>query len=129
MPLSLRLLPGTFTIHRFGAATPVPEPVMAQDFYSIARTPDELSIVCRSSLHLNSETSEPGWVCYQVMGPLDFSLTGILAGISAVLQDAGVSIYVLSTFDTDYILVKSDDHETAQRALQKNGGYRFVSPG
>jgi len=71
-----------------------------------------------------SNISETGWSCIKVLGPLDFSLTGILADISAVLAKASVSIFAISTFDTDYVLVKSEKLPVARNALQK-AGYTF----
>jgi len=76
--------------------------------YSISKSEEELSIVCSSSIQLNSEKCELGWFCIKIIGSLDFSLTGILAEISAVLAEAEISIFAISTFDTDYILVKSE---------------------
>jgi uncharacterized protein len=70
---------------------------------------------------LYSKKSEAAWSCIQAIGPLDFSLTGILAEISAILARAEVSIFAISTFDTDYLLVKSEKLPTAKRALLKAG--------
>jgi uncharacterized protein len=120
----LSVLDDLFTIHRFGADVNIPEQIHESNFYSISKTEDELSIVCNASIPLNSEETETGWSCIKVMGPLDFSLTGILADISAVLARADISIFAVSTFDTDYILIKS-----AQILLAKNellaSGYTF----
>ena len=73
---------------------------------------------------INSEKSDTDWSCIKVEDPLDFSLTGILAKISTVLAKAKISIFVISTFDTDYILVKSEKLPFAERALLKSG-YTF----
>lgn len=64
---------------------------------------------------------EQGWRMFKVAGVLDFSLTGVIAGISSVLASAGIGIFVLSTFNTDYILVKNDDFVAAGKALQLAG--------
>ena len=81
-------------------------------------------MVCHSAIDLMAEITEPGWSVLKVAGPLDFSLTGILAGISGVLSDAEISLFALSTFDTDYILVRSCEREIAIKAL-RSAGYRF----
>ena len=125
MKLKLSILEGLFTIHRLSPNNKIPKQVYEGQFYSISKTDDELSIVCSSSLLLDSEKSETGWSCIKVLGPLDFSLTGILADISAVLAKAEISIFAISTFDTDYILVKSEKLQAAKAALQK-AEYTFI---
>ena len=95
----------------------------ARCFGSI-KTNEEMSVVCSSSVSLNSERPESGWSCIKVLGPLDFSLTGILAEISIVLAKDEISIFALSTFDTDYILVKSEKLHAGKQALQR-AGYAF----
>lgn len=81
-------------------------------------------MVCDSSRALDSERSEPGWACIKVVGPLDFAWTGILAGLTGVLSQAGISVFAISTFDTDYILVKSNALSQAVDALAGHG-YTF----
>ena len=119
MKLNLGILEGLFTIHRFSPKSEIPDQVYQGQFFSISKTDQELSVVCPSVVSLNSEKSEEGWACIKVHGPLDFSLTGILADISAVLAKTKISIFAISTFDTDYILVKSEKLQAAQKALQR----------
>ena len=119
--LKLSVLEGLYTIHRFPSDHDIPEQVYESEFYSISKSEDELSIVCNSSILLNSEKNESGWSCIKVSGALDFSLTGILADISAVLAGAEISIFAISTFDTDYILIKSQDLPSAGKALLASG--------
>ena len=119
--LKLSVLEGLYTIHRFPSDHDIPEQVYESEFYSISKSEDELSIVCNSSILLNSERSETGWSCIKVSGALDFSLTGILADISAVLASAEISIFAISTFDTDYILIKSQDLPSAGKVLLSSG--------
>jgi hypothetical protein len=124
MKLKLSILENLFTVHRFPPDYEIPKQIYENQFCSISKTEDELSIVCSSSVLLGSESSETGWSCIKVLGPLDFSLTGILADISGVLAKAEVSIFAISTFDTDYVLVKSEKLPVAKEALQKSG-YTF----
>jgi uncharacterized protein len=124
MKLDLCVLEGPFTIHRFSPSQGIPKQVFGEPFYSITKTAGELSVVCPSSLAMDSERSEPGWSCIQLLGPLDLSLVGILADISAVLAEAGISVFALSTFDTDCFLVKAERLDAAQQALQQSG-YTF----
>jgi hypothetical protein len=121
MKLDLSILEDIFTIHRFPPGQQIPEQIYESQFFSISKTENELSIVCSSSISLDSESSEPDWSCMKVLGTLNFSLTGILADISAVLAKAEVSIFAISTFDTDYILVKSEKLSAAHEALEKAG--------
>lgn len=121
MNLTLTLLAETFTIHRLAAHADIPLQVLDSPFFAVARTMDELSLVLPESVEITSDRFEAGWVCLKVEGPLDFSLVGILSGIAGALEEAGVSIFALSTFDTDYILVKREQAGTAREALVAAG--------
>ena len=124
MKPELSLLKEAFALHRLGADDSIPEMVLDCPFYSITRTADEISIVVPEEMVLSGSRREPGWACIKVLGPLDFGLTGILAGISRVLAGEAISIFAVSTFDTDYILVKQDKAPQAVKALKK-AGYPF----
>lgn len=124
-PPTLKLLDEIFSIHRFHASAGIPRQVLRNGFYSICRTDEELSIVCPSALELPSERCDPDWACIQVQGPLSLDSCGILAELSRILAEARVSIFSISTFDTDYILVKSQNAKKAQAALE-GAGYPFV---
>ena len=97
-------------------------------FCSITRTPYELSIVTDFAAASAAERREGPWTAFMVHGPLDFALTGILSKISGALANAGVSIFAISTFDTDYVLVPSADAERARSALAASGTCRFTDP-
>jgi hypothetical protein len=122
--LKLAVLDGEYTIHRLKTEQEIPAQVFKSNFFSITRTDEELSVICSAEISLPSEKSEKGWSCIKVLGPLDFALIGILAKISSALAEAEISIFALSTYDTDYILVKADILATAQNALEK-AGYIF----
>lgn len=124
MKLNLNILEGSFSIHRLSPNNEIPSQLYQNKFYSITKTAEEVSIVCSSSVHLDSERSETDWSCIKVLGPLDFSLTGILADIAAILARAEISIFAISTFDTDYILIKSEKLQAAKKAFQQ-AGYTF----
>jgi len=119
--LRLKVLPGEFSIHRFDPSAVVPAQVYDGDFFNICRTHDELSIVCADGIVRNSPRCEAGWSCIKVMGPLDFSLTGILAHLAGLLAEAGISLFALSTYDTDYFLVKTEKLASALAALEAGG--------
>ena len=119
--LTLELADGHLTIHRLPADRPLPAKVSELSWVSISRTPDELSIVAPADFDLPSERRETGWRRLTVRGPLDFDDTGILAGLSGPLAAAGVSIFVISTFDTDHLLVRDSQVALARRTLEEAG--------
>ena len=122
--LVLSVLSETFTIHKLSLDTSIPEGLLKNNFYSVSKTENELSLVCAQIIEVQSLQSSKGWKCIKVKGPLDFNLTGIFAGISDILAQANISIFAISTFDTDYILVRSQDLSSARNKLGK-AGYKF----
>ena len=101
---------------------PVPDWVLAcVEFVSVTRTSDELSVVCPAAAVPSGTKCDNGWRAFQVAGPLDFSLTGILLSVAEPLAAAGVSIFAVSTYDTDYVLVKADLLEKAMQSLSAAG--------
>lgn len=90
-------------------------------FLSITRTPQELSVVCAEALVPDTVQVERGWTVIQVHGPLDFALTGILAQLAVPLAEAGIPIFALSTYDTDYLMVKIEHKKRARRVLEDEG--------
>ena len=116
----LILSPGKFAVCRLEAAAPYPEWV-AGDLVSATRTLDELTVVCREEHVPDGIECERDWRCLRVDGTLDFSLVGVIASISAALATAGISIFVISTFGTDYVLLKSRDLEMAIQTLNGSG--------
>lgn len=88
---------------------------------SVTRTRDELSVVCRADAVPDGVRAVAGWRCLKVQGPLDFGLTGILAALTAPLAAAGIPVFAVSTYDTDYLLVKADQLDRAAEALRGAG--------
>lgn len=122
----LEVLDRQFTIHRFPPHAVVPAIVHDGTFFWIGKTDEELSLVCDASVELAGSEQSAGWSCFKVRGPIDFSVTGVLAGLSAVLATAEISIFALSTFDTDYLLVSTQRLDEARKALRA-GGYPIES--
>jgi hypothetical protein len=120
MTIRLRVLSGTLAICRLGSDETVP-PWASGAFVAITRTPDELSVVCDQAGVPGDVRAERGWRALQVEGPLDFGLTGVLAGLTAPLAAAGVPVFAISTFDTDYLLVREQDLASATSALRQSG--------
>jgi len=112
----LRVLPGLYAVCRLPMDAGVPA-----SFFSATRTNTELSVVCAENDVPAEVPCERGFRIFEVAGPLDFALTGVLAGIAAPLARVGVSIFAISTFDTDYVLVKEHDLVKAMEALRRAG--------
>jgi hypothetical protein len=123
--LRLELLADTYAIHRLSPSAKIQDEVFDEAFFNIVKTEEELSIVCRNLLIIDSERCNQGWSCIKVSGPLDLNATGILAKLSKVLANAQISIFAVSTYDTDYILVKTEKTGPAVAAL-KAAGYIFA---
>lgn len=119
MKLVLSVQPGTFAVCKLEAGSEIPAWVRASSFLSISRTTDELSIVCDCGLVPEGVKNVGPWRAFKVEGPLDFALTGIVSSISSGLAEAGIPIFVVSTFDTDYILVRLNDFERSRQVLGK----------
>ncbi|MBS60547.1 MAG: amino acid-binding protein [Anaerolineaceae bacterium] len=117
MKSKLSVLEGSFTIHRFPPNYEIPIRLFEGLFCNITRSEDEVSVICSSAVELDSLSADPGWSCIKVIGPLDLTLTGLLADILNVLAKVEISIISISTFDTDYIFVKSTKIHAAIDAL------------
>lgn len=119
--LTLKLLKERYGVCRLDKSSPFPEWVLHSDFYTITKTEDELSVVCVEDLIPQEIQCEKDWNILKVEGPLDFALVGILSKISTILAQKAISIFAISTYDTDYILVKNKDIINAIEALVENG--------
>ncbi|MGZ3651497.1 MAG: ACT domain-containing protein [Bdellovibrionota bacterium] len=117
--MKLTLLAETFSVCRLSAAAPIPEWALgSRGLLSLTRTAQELSLVCETRLVPAGIKAETDWRALAVAGVLDFSLTGILASLANPLAKAGISLFAVSTFDTDFILVKAMNLEAAIKALR-----------
>jgi len=119
---SFSRLPGRYAVARLSPDATVPASVLGTTgFVSVTRTSDELSIVCDENLAPPNARTERGWVAIQLQGPFAFDEVGILASCLTPLSAHGVSVFTISTFDTDYILVKADQADAAVAVLQRAG--------
>jgi hypothetical protein len=123
--LSLILLPGSFVVCKLDADSRIPSWATAGSFVSITRTSDELSIVCEEALIPEGVKCARGWRCLRVAGAMDFSAIGVLASLVEPLAQAQISVFAISTFDTDYLLFRDYDLEKAAQTLLRMG-HRFV---
>jgi hypothetical protein len=117
----LALLSDTFAVCRLEADAAVPSWATTGEFFSITRTAEELSIVCLQSLVPDGIRCERDWRGFQLAGPIPFSTVGVLASLVTPLAEAGISMFAISIFDTDYLLVKASDLARAIDALRAKG--------
>ncbi len=115
--LTLSITSNKLAVCRLQSNDVIPSWVVRDPFFSITRTSDELSLVCSENSVPEKVRSEKGWRSIKVEGPLDFSLTGILASLTSPLAASAISIFAISTFDTDYILVKENKLDDAVKIL------------
>jgi hypothetical protein len=119
--VTLILLDGHYAVVKLDRNAAIPPWATSGDFVSITRTMDELSIVCSESMVTDQCTSERGWRCFRVAGQIAFSTVGVLASLTDPLARAGISLFAISTFDTDYLLVKRIDLDRAIAVLRQYG--------
>ncbi|SFW76324.1 ACT domain-containing protein [Amycolatopsis australiensis] len=122
--LAIDVRPGEYAVVRLPADAPVPGGLLDPGeaaFVSVTRTPGELSVICPAERAPQGGTAEDGWRLLSVRGPLEFTLTGIIAALASELAAAGVALFSMSTFDTDHILVRATDLDHAVKALRESG--------
>ncbi|ALC91679.1 amino acid-binding protein [Bacillus sp. FJAT-18017] len=122
--MKLKIIDSTFSVIKFPPAETIPLWALNCEVFSITRTHEELSVVCPSECLPTNEQIievEHDWKCIKVEGILDFSLTGILSSLATTLAENKISIFAISTFNTDYLLVKSHSIKKARIVLENNG--------
>ncbi len=100
---------------------PWPDTPVGTSLYSVTRTADELSVVCPVEHAPAGSRVESGWRAFRVVGPFEFDVVGVIASITGPLAEAGVAVFVLSTFDTDHLLVKAEDLDRTVDSLEAAG--------
>jgi len=119
--LDLTILPDELSICRLPAQSEMPAWAVSRGLTSVSWTAHETSVVCASSVVPAGVQADAGWRAFAVAGPLDLRLTGILLSIAQPLADAGVGVFAVSTYDTDYVLVKQSSLDAAIAALTAFG--------
>ena len=120
-PLTLLGVGGLFAVCKLPPGSAIPAWATAGDVFSVTRTVEELSVVCRQELVPDGTQAEVGWRCLRVAGAMPFTLVGVLASLTGPVASAGVGIFVVSTFDTDYLFVKDAEFQAAVAALRGAG--------
>jgi len=124
--LTLRLLPASFAICRLEPDAALPAWLPRNGFTAVIRTRDEMAVYCDEAVVPQDVRAAKGWRALELVGPFDFSETGVIASVAGPLAEAGISISVLATYDTDYLFVRNDALESAAEILQA-AGHRVVS--
>ena len=121
--LNFRLLPDLYAVCRLSDDTGLHHRVRDLTFFTIVRTPGSLTLVCDQATAIAGKTGdcEFNWRCLEIEGPFEFNEIGILAEVCGSLATAGISVFVISAFETDYILVKNDRLDAVLRALKSSG--------
>jgi hypothetical protein len=123
-PLRYTVFSGSFAVLRLAPDADVPSSLLVPPFHSVTRTHAELSVVCPENAVPEGARAETGWALLALAGPFPFEMVGVLASVLVPLAEAEVSIFALSTFDTDYVLVKREKLEDAVAALAAAGHER-----
>jgi len=124
--MNFLVLQEKYSIYKFKNDEALPGWVYSSDFYSITNTKDEQSVVTIQSDNISETIAcSKEWRILKIQGPLDFSLVGIIADISNILKNEKISIFTISTYDTDYILVRQNDLDDAIKSLRENGHLIF----
>ena len=117
--MELKKLPYELTVCKVASMADID---LAGDFFFIGKTDEEISLVCATdATPAQTLEREDGWRGFRIEGVLDFSLIGILSKISSILAQNGIGIFAVSTYNTDYILVKSENFDKAMEALAAEG--------
>jgi uncharacterized protein len=117
----LTVLGERLSICRLNAGEEIPAWATGGPFFSVTRTRDELSVVCPEDVVPESISREWGWCALRLEGPFDLSMVGVLASVASPLAEAGASIFAVSTFDTDYVLVREEQLDLAVDTLRASG--------
>jgi hypothetical protein len=119
--LTLQLLPQNFSVCQLACDAPLPQWSTRGAVFSITRTENGLSLVCESKYVPRSVKSEKGWRCFKLQGPFPFAVTGVLESVLEPLARERLSIFAVSTYDTDYVLVKEKAVAKATKVLRAAG--------
>lgn len=112
---------GPYAVCQLSADGPAPDWAMRGAFWSVSKTPAEISVLCEEQCVPDSVRAQQGWACIQLAGKFPFEMTGVLAAVVDPLARAGVPVFAMSTYDTDWVLVPGEKLEGAVRALKAAG--------
>jgi uncharacterized protein len=119
--ITLKRLGGSYGIARLAPDAPIPAWADGEGYVSITRSDDELSVVCLSHRIPDTVRRDTGWRCLKFQGPFAFDQAGILLAVIEPLSRNGIGVFVVSTFDTDHLLLQEADYASAERLLAQAG--------
>jgi len=114
----LEILQGSYSLHKLGSGSEIPE--ISDGFYSVTRTSDEISIVCKDESYVDSISCSKGWKGFKVAGTLELDGVGILHDLTLPLKNAGIPVYAISTYNTDYLFVPGNSYKDAIKAMSED---------
>lgn len=119
--IEFEILSGAFSVCKLNPTEQIPAWLSKSSFSSITKTVDELSIVCEQGLVPTDVEAERDWVGLRIVGTIAFSQTGVISSITSPLAEAKISVFAISTFNTDYLFIKKENQEEAIITLKSNG--------
>jgi uncharacterized protein len=123
--IKLRQLPGSYSICRLSSASSIPDWAQGSGFVAIVRSAEEVSIVCMSDGVPNDVIASRSWCCLQFIGPFAFDETGVVLSVIRPISENKIGIFIISTFDTDYLLIQNRDIDLAKELLRQ-AGHEFI---
>ncbi|MDA1074874.1 MAG: ACT domain-containing protein [Proteobacteria bacterium] len=108
--VEVEAVPGEFAIHRLAAEACLPQALFSQPLYSVLHSQNETSVLCGVDFEIDAQATEAPYRCVRVTGQLDFSLVGVLRDLTATLASHAISVFVVSSFDTDYLFVREENY-------------------
>lgn len=123
--LSLKILETEYSIYQFLEKNQVPDAIFDSEFLSISYAVDEITVICQSNLEINSKVGDGNWTCIQLVGEFDLEIKGVWARITSIVAEAGSPVLAITTYNTDYFLVKTESLK-AVKELFKKKNFKFI---
>ena len=123
--LSLKILETEYSIYQFSEKHQVPDTIFDSEFLSISYAVDEITVICQSNLEINSKVGDGNWTCIQLVGEFDLEIKGVWAKITSIVAEAGSPVLAITTYNTDYFLVKTASLNGVKELFKKNN-FKFI---
>ncbi|MBA66202.1 MAG: hypothetical protein CMG55_10425 [Candidatus Marinimicrobia bacterium] len=123
--LSLKILETEYSIYQFSEKHQVPDTIFDSEFLSISYAVDEITVICQSNLEINSKVGDGDWTCIQLVGEFDLEIKGVWAKITSIVAEAGSPVLAITTYNTDYFLVKTASLNGVKELFKKNN-FKFI---
>ena len=123
--LSLKILETEYSIYQFSEKHQVPDTIFDSEFLSISYAVDEITVICQSNLEINSKVGDGDWTCIQLVGEFDLEIKGVWAKITSIVAEAGSPVLAITTYNTDYFLVKTASLNGVKELFKQNN-FKFI---